>query len=65
MLFDPARIARGPSKRVFDLPGGAARLTTEAIGLHGVWVNGKQTANAAGVLPDPGRSGALLREFNH
>jgi N-acyl-D-aspartate/D-glutamate deacylase len=64
MLFDPARIGRGASRRVFDLPGGAARLTTDAIGLHGVWVNGQQTANAEGVLPDPGRAGALLREFN-
>jgi N-acyl-D-aspartate/D-glutamate deacylase len=63
MLFDPARVGRGASKRVFDLPGGAARLTTDAIGLHGVWVNGRQTTDAEGVLDEPGRSGMLLRQF--
>ncbi|NIP87767.1 MAG: hypothetical protein GWO21_01650, partial [Gammaproteobacteria bacterium] len=40
MLFDALRVGRGPSRRVFDLPAGAARLTTDAIGIHGVWING-------------------------
>jgi N-acyl-D-aspartate/D-glutamate deacylase len=54
LLFDPARVGRGPKHRVNDLPGGHARLSTEARGVHGVWVNGK--------TPDqlPGR---LLRDF--
>jgi N-acyl-D-amino-acid deacylase len=67
LLFDPARIDRGRSRRVFDLPGGAARLTTDAIGVHGVWVNGVRVADengaiggAAGSGPRPGQ---LLREF--
>jgi N-acyl-D-aspartate/D-glutamate deacylase len=47
MLFDALRVGRGPSRRVFDLPAGAARLTTDAIGIHGVEV----------------RPGRLLREF--
>ena len=27
LLFDLATVGRGPKQRVFDLPGGAARLT--------------------------------------
>jgi len=40
LLFDPAKVDRGPKRRVHDLPGGHPRLTTDAIGVHGVWVNG-------------------------
>jgi len=55
LLFDPATVNRGAKRRVFDLPGGQPRLTCDAVGVHGVWVNGRR--------PDemPGR---LLREFN-
>jgi N-acyl-D-aspartate/D-glutamate deacylase len=67
LLFDPARIDRGRSRRVFDLPGGAARLTTDAIGVHGVWVNGVRVADENGPIggaADSGpRPGQLLREF--
>ena len=63
LLFDPQRVGRGPKKRVFDLPGGAARLTTDAVGVHGVWVNGTQVADAQGLRADAARSGALLTEF--
>src|SRR5262245_31581902 len=54
LLFDPAKVGRGPKHRVNDLPGGHARLSTAALGVHGVWVNGR--------TPDalPGR---LLRDF--
>src|SRR4051812_7274470 len=54
LLFDPAKVGRGPKHRVNDLPGGHARLSTEALGVHGVWVNGR----APDSLP-----GALLRDF--
>ena len=54
LLFDPAKVGRGPKHRVNDLPGGHARLSTEALGVHGVWVNGR-TPEAL-----PGR---LLRDF--
>src|SRR5262245_16056634 len=54
LLFDPARVDRGPKRRVHDLPGGHPRLTTDAIGVHGVWVNGARLAE--GKLP-----GKLLR----
>lgn len=64
LLFDPATVGRGPKRRVHDLPGGAARLTTDAIGVHGVWVNGRQVADANGVLPQVPLAGRLLTEFS-
>ena len=63
LLFDPKTVGRGPKRRVHDLPGGAARLTTDAIGVHGVWVNGRQVADANGLLPEAPRAGELLTRF--
>jgi N-acyl-D-amino-acid deacylase len=63
LLFDPASSGRGPKRRVFDLPGGAARLTTDALGVHGVWVNGQQVADGAGLLQKAPLAGRLLTEF--
>jgi N-acyl-D-amino-acid deacylase len=63
LLFDPAQVNRGPKKRVRDLPADGARLTTPAIGVRGVWVNGVRIADEHGTrLPDelPGR---FLRHF--
>ena len=54
LLFDPAKVGRGPKHRVNDLPGGHARLSTEALGVHGVWVNGR---------PPESLPGTLLRDF--
>ena len=65
LLFDPATVGRTAAKRVFDLPGGAPRLTTDALGLHGLWVNGQQVADAAGVLDTAPQAGKLLRQFSH
>jgi hypothetical protein len=48
---------------VYDLPGGAPRLTTDAIGVHGVWVNGTQVADRRGLLEDAPLAGQLLTEF--
>ncbi|HEX9182484.1 MAG TPA: amidohydrolase family protein [Burkholderiales bacterium] len=56
LLFDPATIGRGPKQRVFDLPGGHPRLTTPAVGVHGVWVNGVRDLER---LP-----GKFLRDFD-
>ena len=64
LLFDPATVGRGPKRRVFDLPGGAARLTTDAVGVHGVWVNGQQVADSAGLLATAPRAGELLTRFS-
>ena len=63
LLFDPATVGRGPKHRVFDLPGGASRLTTDALGVHGVWVNGQQVADAGGLLDNAALTGELLTEF--
>ena len=63
MLFDPATVGRGPARRVHDLPGGAPRLTTPAIGLHGVWVNGVKVADAEGAVEGRGLPGQILRDF--
>jgi len=64
LLFDPATVGRGPKRRVNDLPGGAGRLHTDAIGVHGVWVNGVQVADAGGSMAGRPRPGVLLRSFN-
>jgi N-acyl-D-amino-acid deacylase len=63
LLFDPLLVARGPKHRVFDLPGGAPRLTTDAIGVHGVWVNGRMVANERGQLECAPLAGELLTNF--
>jgi N-acyl-D-aspartate/D-glutamate deacylase len=57
LLFDPARVGRGPKQRVFDLPGGHPRLTTPAVGVEGVWVNGAR-------LSGKRLAGRLLRDFS-
>ena len=63
LLFDPRAVGRGPRYRVSDLPGGASRLTTDAVGVHGVWVNGKQVADGHGMLADAPLAGELLTDF--
>lgn len=63
LLFDAKTVGRGPKQRVHDLPGGAPRLTTDAIGVHGTWVNGVQIVDANGLIDPTLRPGKLLREF--
>lgn len=63
MLFDPATVARAPNRRVHDLPAGASRLVCDAIGLHGVWVNGVRTADKSGLLANGAFPGQVLTEF--
>ena len=64
LLFDPATVGRAPKRRVRDLPGGAARLTTDALGVHGVWVNGAQVADANGPLDAAPLAGELITRFS-
>ena len=64
LLFDPATVGRGPKRRVNDLPTGASRLDTPAVGVHGVWVNGVRTTDELGVRGDCGRPGRVLRTFS-
>ena len=54
LLFDPATVNRGPKTRVYDLPASQPRLFAQAIGVHGVWVNGR---------PPEELPGTVLREF--
>lgn len=65
LLFDPATVGRAKARRVHDLPGGMARLHTDALGVHGVWVNGAQVADGRGLLADAPLAGELLTRFRH
>lgn len=63
LLFDPATVGRGPSRRVFDLPAGASRLTTPATGVQGVWVNGQRLVDEQGLRKNAPKAGKVLRDF--
>lgn len=59
VVFDPATIASDDASLVFDLPGGAPRLTAGSQGVRRVLVNGAETVRdgaATGAMP-----GTLLR----
>ena len=63
VVFDPATVGAGPLRRVWDMPGGANRLVSDASGIDAVIVNGtvvrrngEDALDAAGPLP-----GKLLR----
>ncbi len=62
-LFDPDTVARGPKYVVHDLPGGAGRINTDGLGVHGVWVNGQRIVDTDGIVESENRPGMLLREF--
>lgn len=63
MLFDPEIVGRGPKHRIFDLPAGAHRLTTEALGIHGIWINGTRVVDANGPVDHPNNTGEVLTGF--
>ncbi|HEY6821029.1 MAG TPA: amidohydrolase family protein [Burkholderiales bacterium] len=63
LLFDPASVDRGPKRRAFDLPGGHPRLTTDAVGVQGVWVNGVRIVGRDGAMAEQRLPGRLLRDF--
>jgi N-acyl-D-aspartate/D-glutamate deacylase len=63
LLFDPKTAGRGAKRRVHDLPTGASRLDTPAVGVHGVWVNGVRVVDERGPVAGAGRPGRLLRDF--
>lgn len=65
LLFDPATVGRAKARRVHDLPGGAARLHTDALGVHGVWVNGAKLADGRGLIEQAPLAGELLTRFTH
>lgn len=63
VVFDPATVAPGPLKRVYDLPAGADRLVSEASGIDAVIVNGRliRQDNRDVVADDDRLPGRLLR----
>ena len=72
VVFDPDTVGDGPLKRVYDFPGGADRLISEAEGIEAVIVNGtvirrggEDRVDPAGPLPGRllrnGRAGAPAR----
>jgi N-acyl-D-amino-acid deacylase len=63
LLFDPKTVGRGKSRRQYDLPAGAARLVTPALGVRGVWVNGERIVGDDGELFTSRRPGKVLRSF--
>ena len=59
------------ARRVLTLAGtswsfdrAAARLTTDAVGVHGVWVNGRMVANDKGQLESAPLAGELITSFS-
>ena len=62
-MFDPETVGCGKLERVHDLPGGADRLVSEAIGIDAVIVNGRPIRRDNADVDDPtGRlPGKLLR----
>ena len=63
LLFDPAKVGRGPTRRAFDLPAGQPRLAATAVGVHGVWVNGTRIVGPDGAAIGDKLPGKLLRDF--
>jgi N-acyl-D-aspartate/D-glutamate deacylase len=59
VLFDPATVGAEHASLVADLPGGTARLTSGAIGVHHVFVNGVETV--ADNRPTGATPGTVLR----
>jgi N-acyl-D-aspartate/D-glutamate deacylase len=63
VVFDPATVDSGPERTSDDLPGGGARLVTDAIGVPHVLVNGTvvvEDGQLTGAIP-----GTLLRSGIH
>lgn len=62
-LFDANKVGRAPKQRLSDLPSGASRLVTGAVGVVGVWVNGTRVVDKTGLTLGDTRPGQVLREF--
>jgi N-acyl-D-amino-acid deacylase len=57
VVFDASTIAAGPLRRVHDLPKGADRLVSDAIGIDHVIINGTPMISSGEVIASrlPGR----------
>ena len=63
-LFDPKTVGRSQARRIYDLPGGERRLTTDPQGVHGVWINGTQVSSETGDMEIDRYPGRVLRKFD-
>jgi N-acyl-D-aspartate/D-glutamate deacylase len=59
VVFDPGSVGASPAHLVHDLPGGAARVTADAIGVRHVLVNGVETVRDGKILG--AKPGTILR----
>jgi N-acyl-D-aspartate/D-glutamate deacylase len=59
VLFDPATVGAAAPSMAQDLPGGGARLVSDAIGIESVFVNGAEVLH--GGVPTGARPGRVLR----
>jgi N-acyl-D-amino-acid deacylase len=53
VVFEPETIGCSPLRRVYDLPGGADRLVSDAHGIRAVVVNGSVIREEGRDVPDP------------
>ena len=63
VIFSPDEVSDGPLQRVYDFPGGADRLISEATGIDAVIVNGTllRQDNEDVLQPSASLPGSLLR----
>ncbi|HSG75794.1 MAG TPA: amidohydrolase family protein [Burkholderiales bacterium] len=62
LLFDPRTVGLSNLRRVQDLPAGGTRMVRDAVGVHGVWVNGARVHDGRDYCAAQG-PGRVLREF--
>ena len=63
ILFDPARVGVTKKRRVADLPKGGSRLTCDAVGLAGVWVNGAHVFDGENYMAGTARPGRVIDRY--
>ena len=61
VIFDPDTVAASGLRRVADLPGGADRLVSDAIGIHTVICNGHIIRQNNSDVPNATLPGTVLR----
>jgi N-acyl-D-aspartate/D-glutamate deacylase len=64
LLFDPQTVGVSALRRVRDLPGGRPRMLRDAVGVHGVWVNGAQVHDGREYVAAERGPGCVLTEFD-
>jgi N-acyl-D-aspartate/D-glutamate deacylase len=64
VLFDPLTVGVSALRKVKDLPGGGTRMVRDALGVHGVWVNGTQVFDGRRYTALDCGPGEVLRRFD-